>query len=105
MGGTTGSIDLADRTSAPNKGREVEGHRGLEIKMAHTGRIETSARLLGSSCETPRPNHSPVAQAPTQSREHNARATSDRPNGASAFRKESPGFKIRIRAMQLRYRP
>jgi hypothetical protein len=48
MGRTTGRMDSAEQPNAPNKDREAEGPRGLEIRMARTGSTETSAKSTGA---------------------------------------------------------
>jgi len=47
MGRTTGRTD--EQPNTPNNFREAEGPRGLEIKMARTGSIETSAKSTRSA--------------------------------------------------------
>jgi len=86
MGGKTNRMDPKP-LGPPNSPGKGEGPRDLEGPMARTRGTETSTGPLGSNQETSRPNHPSATQGSTESREHHARATPDRSNGAPALPK------------------
>jgi hypothetical protein len=88
MGGKTSGTD-SKSNDLPHNPEKAEGPRGLEDPMERTG-METSAGPLGSNQETPELNHLPVAEEPTESREHNACATLYGSNGMPTLPKARP---------------